>query len=94
VQPFDEVPKGSADFDGDGFDDIATTSGSNVVIHYSVGVGGFVGSEAFPTAGDSPMGLAVEDFDGDGFLTSRPPTGGRTTSRSSGATARAGCWVP
>jgi VCBS repeat protein len=67
AQPFGEVPKGSADFDGDGLDDIVTTSDSNVVIHYSDGVGGFLGSESFPTEGDAPFGLAVEDFDGDGF---------------------------
>src|SRR5918999_2677186 len=65
AQPFDEVPKGSADFDGDGFDDIATTSGSNVVIHYSDGGGGFLGSEAFPTGGDNPAGLVVGHFNAD-----------------------------
>jgi hypothetical protein len=67
AQPFDQVPKAGADFDGDGFEDIVTTSGSNVVLHFSDGVGGFLGSEAFPTEGAGPAGLAVGDFDDDGF---------------------------
>jgi hypothetical protein len=65
--PFDEVPRAGADFDGDGLEDVVTTSGSNVVIHYSDGIGGFLGAEAFPAGGASPAGIVVEDFDADGF---------------------------
>lgn len=65
----------AADFDGDGFNDIAATSpdNDNFTVYQNVGQTGTLSTASFTargpfTAGDLPQGIAAFDFDGDGKI--------------------------
>lgn len=55
------------DFNADGFDDLAVPTGAgSVFIYLGNGNGTFTVSTSGALAGDTPIGVAVSDFDGDG----------------------------
>jgi hypothetical protein len=67
--PFESSPNEPADFNGDGFVDIATSSNltNQVTIAFGNGAGGW-GSPTIINTGGYPRGIAVLDCDGDGDM--------------------------
>jgi|GEM_PF-4429013 len=58
----------SADFNGDGFQDVATISNSTNTMSVILGNGdGTLGARSDYTTGSSPFGIAIADLNGDGY---------------------------
>ncbi|WP_437859489.1 FG-GAP repeat domain-containing protein [Sorangium sp. So ce363] len=64
IDPASALCLATADFDGDGHQDLASGGASDVTIFLGDGAGGFVAAATVPA--DSPVALAVGDFDADG----------------------------
>ncbi|WP_437297187.1 FG-GAP-like repeat-containing protein [Sorangium sp. So ce426] len=64
IDPASALCLATADFDGDGHQDLASGGASGVTIFLGDGAGGFVAAATVPA--DSPVALAVGDFDADG----------------------------
>lgn len=70
METADPVWVGTADFNADGFLDLAVVSetDSSVSVFLGNGDGTFDATSVLPNAGTGPVGLAIGDFDGDGIL--------------------------